>query len=119
MAKKPTPAKLKIAAAIASDMQDAYHEFHGEDETNWNGLKDERKMEIVATIEELLKDPTPENAHKLWMEDRLSKGWKLDEKFDADSRTSPYLVDYEELEDDIKWKDWLWVHSITSYLARA
>lgn len=116
---KPSKAKLKIAIAIATDLQDSYHRFRGDDEALWDDIPDERKMEILTTAEELLEDPTPENAHKIWMADRLKAGWKLGEKMDVDSRTSPYLVDYEELEDDIKWKDWLWVNTITSYLARA
>ena len=118
MAKKISPAKLKVALAMATDLQDAYHRFRGDDEALWDDLNDERQMEIVATAQELLEDPTPENAHKIWMEDRLSKGWKFGEKFDVDSRVSPYLVDYEELEDDIKWKDWLWVNTLTSYIKR-
>lgn len=118
MAKKLSPAKLKIACAIATDLQDAYHRFRGDDEANWDGLNDERQQEIVATAKLLLEDPTPEKAHELWMEDRLAKGWKFGEKLDADSRVSPYLTDYEELEDDIKLKDWLWVNVITSVAKR-
>ena len=115
---KVSKAKLKIAMAMATDLQDAYHRFRGDDETVWDDIPEERKMKMVETAELLLKDPTPENAHKLWMEDRLKTGWKFGEKLDVDSRTSPYLVDYDELEDDVKWKDWMWVNVITSYIER-
>ncbi len=116
MAKKPSKAKLKIAVAIAVTNCNAYKLWRGEEITAWEDIKDETQMEMVASAELLLDEPTAINCHKLWMENELSKGWKYGEKKDKESRTSPYIVDYEELEDEIKWKSELYLSSLESYL---
>ena len=39
--------------------------------------------------------------HEAWMEERLSRGWKLGER-NAENKTSPYLVPYDQLSEEIK-----------------
>lgn len=39
--------------------------------------------------------------HEDWMQERLSRGWKLGER-NAEAKTSPYLVPYDQLSEEIK-----------------
>ena len=39
--------------------------------------------------------------HEAWMQERLSRGWKLGER-NAEKKTSPYLVPYDQLSEEIK-----------------
>ena len=39
--------------------------------------------------------------HESWMQERLSRGWKLGER-NAEKKTSPYLVPYDQLSEEIK-----------------
>ena len=39
--------------------------------------------------------------HEAWMQERLSRGWKLGER-NAKKKTSPYLVPYDQLSEEIK-----------------
>jgi len=43
--------------------------------------------------------------HELWMEDKLRRGYTLGESTEAEPYHSPYLVPWEELDDDIKQYD--------------
>ena len=43
--------------------------------------------------------------HELWTEERMATGWKHGETKDVVKKTSPYLVPYEELSEDIKELD--------------
>ena len=43
--------------------------------------------------------------HNLWVEERVKNGWKYDEKRDPEAKTSPYIVPYSELPEDIKELD--------------
>ncbi|MBR3158541.1 MAG: hypothetical protein IKF14_05485 [Atopobiaceae bacterium] len=57
----------------------------------------DRQIELLARLE-----------HDRWIEERLQAGWTLDataKASDPVARTSPYLVPYEELDEDVKEYD--------------
>jgi hypothetical protein len=58
-----------------------------------------------------------EMEHKRWTADRLRLGWKLGKKRSVSKRTSPYLVPYLELPDDIKELDRQMIRRIPELLA--
>jgi RyR domain len=54
--------------------------------------------------------------HKRWVTERLKSGWRLGPK-DIERKTSPYLIPFEELPDDIAEADRDTVHQIPDALA--
>jgi len=46
-----------------------------------------------------------EAEHNFWVEERLSRGWKYGEEKDVDKKLTPYLVPYEQLDEEIKQLD--------------
>lgn len=54
----------------------------------------EEELELLAKYE-----------HELWVEERIKNGWSYGEVKDAERKTSPYLVPYEELSEGIKELD--------------
>lgn len=65
----------------------------------------EDEVELLAVVE-----------HDLWVEERKSNGWKYGEVKDPNKKTSPYLVPYDELSEEIKELDRDTVRNIPSLL---
>lgn len=55
--------------------------------------------------------------HQRWVEERAAAGWRRGPR-DPGRRRSPYLVDYDELPDDIKEFDRMFVRNLPHILAR-
>lgn len=69
---------------------------------------------------------TPEEVEKLavmehdrWIEERRLDGWKYGEKKDIKKKTTPYLVPYNQLSEDIKEYDRNTVRALPVFLAKA
>lgn len=43
--------------------------------------------------------------HNLWVEERVKNGWRYGPERDAEKKTSPYLIPYDELAEDVKELD--------------
>ncbi|MFC2035689.1 HD domain-containing phosphohydrolase [Chloroflexota bacterium] len=67
----------------------------------------EDEVEIMAEME-----------HQRWNSERLFNGWELSERRDVIARTSPYLVPWIELTDDVKEQDRQMVRNIPELLAK-
>ena len=67
----------------------------------------EDEIEIMAEME-----------HGRWNVERLLDGWKWSERRDVMKKTSPYLVGWSELPDDIKERDRELVRKIPEFLAK-
>lgn len=67
----------------------------------------EDEIEIMAKME-----------HDRWNEERLLDGWKWGERRDATKKTSPYLVGWSELPEDVKERDRQTVRKIPEFLAK-
>ena len=56
--------------------------------------------------------------HGRWVVERLADGWKLSKTRDVAKKTSPYLVPWTELPEDIKERDRKAVRQIPELLAQ-
>lgn len=56
--------------------------------------------------------------HEAWMQERLSRGWKLGER-NAEKKTSPYLVPYDQLSEEIKDYDRDAIRNIPALVERS
>jgi len=66
--------------------------------------KDSEKNGVIKHLESKL---TPEQSHENWMEEKISNGWKYGETKDAEKKTHPCLVPYNQLPQEQKIKDYL------------
>jgi len=62
-------------------------------------------VDIVGKYLSAEKLPTPEEAHDSWTESYVKMGWKYGEKRDTQLKTHPDMLPYDELQQDEKDKD--------------
>lgn len=102
--------KAILIAQIAHEINRAYCESLGDDsQPSWESAPDWQKDSAVAGVEMHLANPdaTPEQSHESWLFHKLADGWVHGEVKDAEAKTHPCCLPYEELPPEQKAKDYL------------
>ena len=60
-------------------------------------------------------EPKPEESHEGWLKEKTDDGWVYGEVKDADKKTHPCCVPYDELPDDQKEKDAIFIGVVKSF----
>lgn len=103
-------------AKIAHQANKAHCENLGDDsQLNWEDAPEWQKSSCIegvrlhiATLDAGDK-PTGESAHEAWRRHKLKDGWRYGPTKDADAKTHPCLVDYDELPLAQRLKDDLFI----------
>jgi hypothetical protein len=101
---------LHEIARLAHEVNRAYCEGTGDhSQKPWDEAPRWQKDSAVAGVQGILDGSikTPEDSHESWMRLKLAEGWKYGEYKDADEKTHPCLVPYDELPEGQKVKDHL------------
>jgi hypothetical protein len=80
--------------------------------TDWNAEVEEFSPDEIERLAEM--------EHDRWMTERLQEGWRRDGgPSDPDRKTSPYLVPWSELDEDVRGFDRTTVANLPRFLAEA
>lgn len=81
----------------------------GEKQPSWQDAPQNIKDSAIDGVKVLLDNPkmTPKDTHDNWLKFKENDGWVYGEKKDADKKTHPCMVPYEDLPQDQKIKDWI------------
>lgn len=84
----------------------------------WDEAADWQKESAIAGVKFFLDNPnvTPEMQHMAWSESKTADGWKYGEVKDAEAKTHPCLVSYNELPEAQKEKDVIFQRTIRSFM---
>lgn len=69
--------------------------------------KETHRQGVIFNIENPLASPSA--AHDSWLEEKVNTGWVYGQLKDAEAKTHPCMVPYEQLPEDQKRKDSLFV----------
>lgn len=86
---------------------------HWEDAPEWQRAS---AMEGVANA---LKGRTPAELHQDWCHHKRKDGWTFGQTKDADAKTHPCLVDYDDLPDTERVKDELFLAIVLTLAGRS
>lgn len=99
-----------LIAETAHEVNRTYCWGHGDtSHAPWADAPDWQKGSAASGVLALMKDPslTPEQMHGNWMARKLEEGWTHGPTKDAEAKTHPCLVPYDELPPHEQLKDHL------------
>lgn len=105
-------------ARVAHQINLAYCASLGDtSQPSWADAPDWQKQSALAGVDMHLANPdaTPEQSHESWLAQKVADGWVYGEVKDADAKTHPCCLPYEDLPPEQKAKDYLFravVHAL-------
>ena len=108
-------------ARIAHEINRAYCEAIGdESQKPWNTAPDWQKDSAMNGVRFLVKNPdsTPEDSHNSWLDAKKADGWEWGPMKDEELKRHPCLVNYEDLPQEQKVKDFLFSAVVLSMIGR-
>lgn len=100
--------KRILIAMTAHAINAAYCRAMGDDsQVDWDDAPEHQKKSALAGVDMHLANPdaTPENSHESWLAQKVAEGWTYGEEKDAEAKTHPCILPYDELPEFQKAKD--------------
>lgn len=97
-------------AEICHEANRAICEASGDmSQVSWGQTSEDIRMSALAGIRGVLSNPrvTPEEHHQTWVDYKIAHGWKYGESKNAELKTHPLIVPFEELLITDKIKDFV------------
>jgi hypothetical protein len=101
---------LRSVAMVCHEANRAYCLSIGDDsQLSWKDAPDWQKESAIAGVKAIKDNPetTPEESHKGWLALKESEGWVYGELKDAEIKTHPCMLPYDQLPEPQKVKDHL------------
>lgn len=117
---KRTDAAVEKAAKAAHTVSRAYAVIIGEELPAWSAAPAWMKQPVRSGVRVVLESwrVTPEQLHERWVAHKQRDGWKFGPVKDADKKTHPCMVGYDELPDEQRVKDSIFGAVVRSVLRR-
>lgn len=100
----------EITARVCHEVNRAYCEAIGDlSQKPWDEAEQWQRDSAIKGVKFALANPhaTPADQHESWMADKIADGWMYGEKKDADAKTHPALLPYDQLPQEQRIKDYL------------
>lgn len=99
----------KIAVACHQANKALCEAFGDSSQVDWKDAPDWQRESAVKGVEFCLANPTapPSANHDSWLEEKRRTGWRYGEVKDAEAKTHPCFVPYDDLPPDQKAKDYV------------
>lgn len=115
---------IEQIAQIAHEANKSICEATGDpSQVAWADAEQWQRDSAVQGVQEIIDDGsiTPERLHDKWREFKAADGWVFGDVKDADAKTHPCMVDYDQLPVEQRAKDHLFggvVRSLLPFLAK-
>lgn len=83
----------------------------------WDDAPDWQRESSIEGVQHALSGATPRELHESWCQFKENDGWVYGEEKNAEEKTHPCLVDYDDLPSEQRVKDTVFhniVHSLSS-----
>jgi hypothetical protein len=107
-------------AMVCHQVNKAYCEALGDfSQPNWNDAPDWQKRSAMMGVLMHMHQPSadPSMSHNSWMSQKVEEGWRYGEVKDAEAKTHPCIVPFNELPKEQQAKDHIFkgvVHAVMS-----
>lgn len=106
-------------AKTCHEVNRAYCQFLGDhSQPEWAEAPQWQRDSAIAGVHQLFAQPdaTPQFMHECWRKRKLAEGWTYGFEKDAEKKTHPALMPFEQLPKDQQAKDWLFAAVVRSFL---
>lgn len=110
-----TDGQIEYIAEHCHEMNRAYCELiDDKSHVPWKSAPDWQKRSTINGVKFILSNSTfePSDAHESWMREKIKDGWSYGEIKDPEKKTHPCFKAYEELPQEQKTKDFIFVSTI-------
>lgn len=102
--------RVEACARAAHEANRAYCLTIGDaTQQSWEAAEEWQRDSAVRGVKAVLNGATPEQSHEVWCRDKIADGWQYGLVKDAGKKEHPCLVPYEQLPDEQKRKDAIYV----------
>lgn len=107
---------VDLIALVAHEVNRGYCEAIGDPvPAAWaEATEAHRKSMILGVVSKLRYNSTPQQQHEAWCQSKLGQGWVYGSVKDEEAKTHPCLVDYNDLPDAQRVKDYLFGAVVTA-----
>lgn len=77
-------------------------------------IKESARQGVRAIIDN--PDTTPQQSHDIWMKNKIADGWVYGHVKDAKAKTHPALIPYDQLDENQRRKDALFIAVVKAML---
>lgn len=106
---------IEQIAKVCHDTNKSYCETIGDNsQKSWEEAEAWQKDSAIKGVQYRIENPNaPASAqHDAWMYDKVKSGWQRGEVKDAEKKTHPCIVSYEQLPKEQKLKDKLFINIV-------
>jgi hypothetical protein len=83
----------------------------------WDEAPEWQRASAIEGVAKAIAGATPEQLHESWVESKRADGWTYGEVKDADTKTHPCLVPYDELPEGQRVKDLVFARIVAALAA--
>lgn len=108
-----------LIARVAHQANRAIKEFYGEESSpSWNEFTKEGQQRGIIGVEKVIANRkiTASEIHQAWVDAMLADGWRHGPVLDTIKKLHPNLVSYEDLSDNQKLKDVVYLAIVKAFL---
>jgi len=102
-----------VCAEAAHEMNRVYCQTLGDfSQPSWASAEDHQRTSAINGVDGVFGGNSPKASHESWMAEKAANGWVFGEKKDSEAKTHPCMVPYDQLSEDQKQKDFLFVSTV-------
>lgn len=108
---------VEVIARVAHEVNAAYCRSHNDhSQTDWDHAPQWQKDSAINGVKFHLEgEHDPEESHVNWMAQKKAEGWKYGDVKDADKKEHPCMVPYNELPQEQRVKDHLFLAVVNAF----
>jgi hypothetical protein len=88
-------------------------------QASWDDADDWQRSSAIEGVRGVLNGNTPQQSHESWLAHKEQDGWVYGETKNSAEKTHPCMVPYEELSEDQRVKDDIFVATVTAFAKAA